>query len=142
MDKTKRCSACDEVKSTDEFGSYPKAKDGLYYQCKKCACDKVKEYQRENPEPGRIRAHNQRTQTTFGLNREEYMALMAEQGDKCPICEKPFGKKKKHLDHNHKTGEVRKFLCGTCNQAIGLFLEDTTALQATIDYLKGYDSGN
>jgi hypothetical protein len=44
----------------------------------------------------------------------------------CPICSKTniSGIKKIVLDHNHKTGEVRGYLCESCNTGIGRFDDD------------------
>jgi len=34
-----------------------------------------------------------------------------------PLCNKEFkDSKDRHMDHNHKTGEFRNFICSTCNK--------------------------
>ena len=40
------------------------------------------------------------------------------------------------LDHNHKTGEVRGYLCESCNTGIGRFDDDVTILKRAITYLE------
>jgi hypothetical protein len=49
---------------------------------------------------------------------EEYAALFSEQGGVCAICGNPpkEGGRALHVDHNHKTGEVRGLLCHYCNR--------------------------
>jgi hypothetical protein len=40
-----------------------------------------------------------------------------------------------HIDHDHKTGEVRGVLCHNCNLLIGYAHEDVEVLAAAIRYL-------
>ena len=56
----------------------------------------------------------------------------------CPICRKVsiVNKTKIVLDHNHKTGEVRGYLCESCNTGIGRFDDDVTILKRAITYLE------
>tara|TARA_B100000965_G_scaffold255033_1_gene214751 strand:- start:123 stop:545 length:423 start_codon:yes stop_codon:yes gene_type:complete len=58
----------------------------------------------------------------------------------CPVC----AKNKEHkfnndicLDHNHETGEIRGYLCGSCNASIGKFHENIENLERAIKWLKG-----
>jgi len=41
------------------------------------------------------------------------------------------------LDHNHDTGEVRGYLCESCNASIRKFHEDPEILERTIKWLRG-----
>ncbi|MXX20334.1 MAG: hypothetical protein F4W68_04705 [Cenarchaeum sp. SB0661_bin_35] len=55
---------------------------------------------------------------------------------RCPICHKEFTKQHKNeicLDHDHKTGKIRGYICGSCNASIGKF----DVLQRAIQWLKG-----
>ncbi len=57
----------------------------------------------------------------------------------CPICKKktiPGITSKVVLDHNHKTGEPRAWICDSCNTGLGRFKDDINLLQRAIDYLK------
>jgi hypothetical protein len=75
----------------------------------------------------------------FGLNAEDYDALVKKQDNKCAICRQPEtamlrGKVKAlALDHNHETNRVRGLLCSRCNVALGL-LDDNVerVLQAAL----------
>ena len=40
------------------------------------------------------------------------------------------------LDHDHKTGEFRGYLCDNCNTALSKFKDDTKILNEAINYLK------
>ena len=62
----------------------------------------------------------------------------------CPICEKNAdqvkgagGKKSGHwcLDHDHKTGKFRGWICHTCNRAIGQLQDDIRILENAIKYI-------
>lgn len=61
--------------------------------------------------------------------------------DVCDICKQPERATRNGVvrqlnkDHDHKTGEWRGLLCSRCNQAIGLFADNTHLLQNAIDYL-------
>lgn len=56
----------------------------------------------------------------------------------CPICNKTtiVGITKVVLDHDHKTGEVRGWLCESCNTGIGRFDDDPKIVQRAIKWLK------
>lgn len=60
----------------------------------------------------------------------------------CPICKKrtiPGLTSKVVLDHNHKTGEPRAWICDSCNTGLGRFKDDTTTIQNAINYLNKKD---
>lgn len=85
------------------------------------------------------RAHELRTQSTYGLSRNDYLALLEHQGGRCFICQRANGTAKRlAVDHEHyrdgcehdpETGCrrcVRALLCGPCNQLVGRY--NATAL--------------
>ena len=55
----------------------------------------------------------------------------------CEVCGMK-GKKRNGitLDHNHKTGKFRGWLCSNCNTALGLVQESKQILRALIKYLE------
>ena len=57
----------------------------------------------------------------------------------CDCClkipEDPFGRGL-HLDHDHKTGEFRGWICRGCNHGIGVLGDDVSGLQNAIAYLQ------
>lgn len=58
----------------------------------------------------------------------------------CPICQKSFTREFNGdvvLDHSHKTGEIRGWICNSCNTSIGKFNEDVNVLERAIKWLKG-----
>ena len=74
---------------------------------------------------------------TVLLTKEQHNHLFNQQVGKCAICgihqnelERPL-----HIDHNHKTGDIRGLLCFKCNAALGLMNDNVEILQKAILYL-------
>lgn len=132
----KQCSCCKQIfvgtRSVNEslkifelhFGvenqSYRSA-DGLRHWCRVC---------------------NTRSRRELGVDRTQIIQMFESQGGKCAICKNEISivkhanhKIRAHVDHDNTTGEVRDLLCGTCNNGIGMFNHNPTALQSAINYL-------
>ena len=72
----------------------------------------------------------------YGITYAEYEFMLEEQEGKCWICKKRQSTKRQlSVDHNHKTGKVRRLLCHECNVVLGLVEEDTDRLETMITYL-------
>ncbi len=57
----------------------------------------------------------------------------------CPVCKKktiPGLTSKVVLDHDHKTGVPRAWICDSCNTGLGRFKDDIEVMEETIEYLK------
>lgn len=72
-------------------------------------------------------------QKKYNISQEVYEHMYSLQGGACKICEKNFPRL--HVDHDHKTGNVRGLLCGSCNRAIGLLKDDVSNLTNAINYI-------
>ena len=62
---------------------------------------------------------------------------------KCPICQKRSiaGITAKVVaDHDHHTGNIRDFICDSCNTGLGRFKDDEDYLQNAISYLHERDT--
>lgn len=60
----------------------------------------------------------------------------------CPICGKssiPFVTANLVIDHNHKTGMAREWICDSCNTGLGRFKDDIDVMKKAIEYLKKYE---
>ena len=58
----------------------------------------------------------------------------------CPICQNTIIRQFKNdvvLDHSHKDGKIRGWICRQCNSSIGMLDEDINILQRAIKWLKG-----
>lgn len=53
----------------------------------------------------------------YPVSAEEEAALVARQGGRCAICSE---KKELVVDRDCRTGDVRKALCSSCNQRVGV----------------------
>lgn len=91
---------------------------------------------------GRSADHNRKK--TYGITRDEYVKMLAEQKEVCAICHQPEKLVHKRtgrvrqlsVDHCHKTGNVRGLLCGHCNNGLGTFKDSIERLESAIAYLR------
>lgn len=80
-----------------------------------------------------------------GITREQYREMLLAQNNVCAICEKPESRMFKGkamrltLDHCHKTGKTRQFLCHMCNIGLGAFDDDVNRMLIAIEYLKRHE---
>jgi hypothetical protein len=61
-----------------------------------------------------------------------------EQNNCCAICGKPFTEAKyqgPHLDHDHRTKQLRGALCFSCNTALGRFGDRLDLIAKAFEYL-------
>ena len=151
--KEKACAHCKAVKPIAEFN-----RSGKRYQsfCRKCG-EKVgteaRRIKKENGESVIINRKDylkrnmwRKMRAKYGIDREQYEALVEAQGNACAICKKPEkemdGQRgtplRLSVDHDHETGKVRGLLCRQCNIGIGRLKESVEILQNAIDYLKSH----
>ncbi len=73
----------------------------------------------------------------YGIDIDDYEALLAHQGGVCAGCMKPPPKsgRRLHVDHDHKTKQVRGILCWQCNNSILRRGITSTVLRRLADYL-------
>lgn len=73
----------------------------------------------------------------FGIQLEEYEALLARQTGKCAICRRPPDEvragKSLAVDHDHESGKIRGLLCDPCNLALGCFQDNLDLFRSAID---------
>jgi hypothetical protein len=122
---TKVCNNCKQEVDLSLFYVVQKRnKPVVWHWCKPCCSAKrPKEYQR-----------NWELQKKYGISLEEYEENCKTRGNKCDICE--VAVKTLHVDHDHATGKVRGYLCGSCNRALGLFKDSHTVISKASKYLK------
>lgn len=61
--------------------------------------------------------------------------MLEEQDGKCYLCG-GIDFRNLAVDHNHKTGKVRRLLCSSCNTGLGKFKDDPDLLTKAAVYLK------
>lgn len=74
----------------------------------------------------------------YGLNMDQYAAMVAAQDNRCAICgDRPSGVGRFGslvIDHDHDTGAVRGLLCSSCNRALGWFRDDPEIVRRALAY--------
>lgn len=84
----------------------------------------------------------------YKISREWYETQLTRQNGLCAICGQPETTKNARnpnlivrlsIDHNHKTGQIRKLLCHKCNVALGAFREDINILKNATAYLQEFE---
>lgn len=80
---------------------------------------------------------DQKYRIHYGITIDQYNEMYTAQSGSCKICKTHQSelKKKLHVDHNHKTKEVRGLLCQPCNHAIGLLKEDPKIMASALEYV-------
>ena len=126
---------CGVEKSILEFYFRDKKTGRRHSACKECDKARVKARHQANPE----RTRNNDLKRNYGITLEDHSKMYEEQNGRCAICgsEGDGRWKKLCVDHDHKTGKVRKLLCRSCNMVLGQVEDNTQTLQSMIDYLKG-----
>lgn len=73
----------------------------------------------------------------YGVTRERYEQMLAEQGGVCAICGLPERNGKRlSVDHDHKTSKVRSLLCNSCNLLVGSAKENDATLENAAAYIR------
>lgn len=98
------------------------------YRAQKRAYGKTEAYRRSQR-----RAH---LKAKYGLTVDGYEAMLAAQGGRCAICRRrPRDGQALHVDHDHRTGQVRGLLCFTCNAALGQLHDAPELVRRAATYL-------
>lgn len=78
----------------------------------------------------------------YNLTLEQFNKILLLQDKKCALCLRTFTKSIKYrceIDHDHKTGKVRKLLCHKCNSGIGYFKDDVIIFKKIVNYLEEHN---
>ena len=132
-----KCSKC----GGSEHYAYYSSKTGWTNRtCKTCARGVTNDYRRKTnygTQPQRKAAADRESMMRiYGITPEEYERMLFIQDGVCAICERPPGKRRLAIDHNHATGEIRALLCNTCNVALGCMRDDPVLLETAAKYIR------
>ncbi len=88
-------------------------------------------------EHGQRRRKSANLMSAYGIDIEQFESMIADQDNKCLICEIELGtgNSRPCVDHCHATESVRGVLCFLCNAGLGCFRDNETALANAIEYL-------
>ena len=130
----KKCGKCKIEKDSSDFHKDIQKKDGLRFWCKDCILEYVREYQKANPERVKRQQKDSTLRRKYGISLDEYKRMCIAQDGKCAICPSKSGIL--NVDHDHKTGKVRKLLCNRCNRVLGILEEDEKLILSVLDYVR------
>ena len=125
--KKKICNMCHKLLNVEQFSLNQNNKHGVIRRpsCKQCRTDIDK------------RAPKSKQAKAFEKKRPK-----KGQAFKCPICQKRSIANvtaKIVADHNHHTGNIRDFICDSCNTGLGRFKNGEDYLKNAIRYLEERD---
>lgn len=113
--------------------------------------EKIREYairqrQKKGPPSDEQRAYkrNYDLLRCFGITVEQYDELLKAQQGCCAICDRTDADQRGHrlhVDHNHKTREIRGLLCGSCNKDLIGRRTDPNVFRRAAEYLEKQYTG-
>ncbi len=122
------CITCNQ----SNFYVYPNGRRS----CRTCHNVWKKKWWKKNPVKRYEKGRQYSLKRIYNLTVAEYQALLNNQDNRCLICQTPeWDGKKPHIDHDHKTNQVRGILCASCNIGLGAFKDNPTALVNAANYL-------
>lgn len=134
----KFCKRCECSKNEEDFHKNKAAKDGLNAYCKSCTNLSRRNYRSKLENEGTLKfiKRRERFKALYGVLLDGYDSLEEPLDNKCEICgEAEKAGRSLPLDHDHKTGRLRGFLCFRCNTVLGKVKDSTEILQNMISYL-------
>jgi hypothetical protein len=148
----KRCCTCKQYLPVNCFNKSKTLFDKLHQSCKTCV-KKIKTlYYHKHKEKIKARSYawNKANPVSFRIaqlvskfkiKRSIIVSMLKAQNNCCAICGNPFADvlRSKCLDHNHKTGTVREFLCPRCNQLLAGLEDVEFRIKAEI-YLEKHEN--
>jgi len=93
----------------------------------------------------KCRGKNAYYKRNYGIDDAELTKMKEDQENKCYLCGSEgflIGNnnhnEKLAVDHDHKTGKVRKLLCHNCNRALGLFKDNPALMRKAASYVEDH----
>ena len=110
--------------------------------CRSCKTASSVKYNRARKE----RRAGQRIFREFGITRDDYDRMLADQNNSCGICGKHISEEGQSfaIDHDHSydmpnPDAVRGLLCRLCNLGMGGLGDDIETLRAAVRWLEQYE---
>jgi hypothetical protein len=124
----KRCPRCEKTYPLEGFAINRTRSRGIGTYCLDCHNAVV----RANTVKNHGSTRGKHLKARYGLTPDDVAVMVAEQDGKCAICR---DRAAEHVDHDHRTGEVRGILCFTCNVGLGNFRDDPDLMLKAHRYL-------
>jgi hypothetical protein len=129
INKTGMCSQCGEVKL-----KYYNRKGKAEWTCRNLVRQRSRDYHRKNKKRIAHRILKNRYKCRYNINITDEI-LKASLLSRCCNCCGKESPRPLIIDHDHKTGEIRGFLCYRCNVGLGFFDDCIDGVQKALDYL-------
>lgn len=148
------CTNCNIRKDIANYGVRKTGK--ISSECRSCSTKRTMEWMAKNTERARQNTHNYRRKVmdnvslrlshrlrilrTYATRRCEPFSITVDEllesySETCQSCGVDAGRSI-NIDHCHKTGKFRAFLCGQCNMALGCSGECPDRLRKLADYIE------
>jgi len=126
--KNKICNVCHCLKSTENFARNQNNLHGIIRRptCQKCRT-----------------SIDKRAPKTKQAKQSEKQRPKKGEPFTCPICRKRsiVGITAKIVaDHDHHTGNIRDYICDSCNTGLGRFKNGENILMNAVNYIKDHDT--
>lgn len=140
----KKCCTCKKGKPLSDFHADSTSKDKKAHRCKECACfwSRFHHARRMKEEPEyKKQKRAAYIKNQHGISLQEYENRVAQQKYACAICGVKLSTDghNTHLDHCHKTGNLRAILCTNCNRGLGHFQDSPDLLEIAAKYLRAHN---
>lgn len=147
----KICTKCKKRRRLTSFDRQGAGLTGTIYRrsiCKACAYKQQKVWRLKHPAKFQKQKKAARLKNglkhhlkhRFGLTEAQFTVMFAACDGHCQICKLPEPRKRRlSLDHDHKTGRPRGFICASCNLLIGRAHDNPALLESAADYLRTAD---
>jgi len=142
--KSAWCRKCKAAHERDRIRNNPELKEqsrinsrNRYRKNPELLKEKVREYSLKNRESIKKRTHKRYLKKIYNITPDIYNDKLVKQGGGCAICGSvlPGGTGRFHIDHDHKTGNMRGLLCFMCNSGLGMFKDDLCLFDKVYHYL-------
>ena len=136
----KKCTKCGIEKPLSEFQKRNDRPAGYHSNCKECKRKARIFWGLKNKK--HLQEYNKKSKLKikWGLTPEQFLDMQIKQKNVCEICKNSFkNSKDTHIDHCHKTGNIRGILCAHCNHGLGKFKDSIDILKSALKYLQKYN---
>ena len=139
------CRQCFSLLNYTNFYPDTKSYSGFSYWCKECTNKNARKnhsLKRATDPTFKEKRRDQLIKRNHGISLQKYLEKLAQQNHLCAICrvKLPTQGRATHLDHDHKTGKLRDFLCTNCNRGLGHFKDSPELLRSAAKYLDTHNS--
>lgn len=137
---SKVCTKCKASRSIEDYRmQYCQKRNATYESniCRLCANEQARLSARRNQRARILRV--------FNITEVDYEIMLKLQNGVCAICSQinkinKAGKiRPLSVDHDHKTGIVRKLLCDACNHMLGKAKDNPEILEKAANYLRKHN---